>query len=160
MTDTINIDTIAINCGLLLAAPQRSDGGDPRIFQQLSAWSQRLYACSSAIRASIKTVGLKFNGTTDLANLVVSNVTAKAYGDGPEPLWAIENTGTSPLWGLINDRYEKAEHLFTRRSDGLYLPLCWSDFTGFDGLYDSLAGSIVFQTAMDSVYMEGRTLRQ
>jgi hypothetical protein len=93
-----------------------------------SYWSIPLYSCTTGIKASIKTVSFKFNGTDDLSGLKVTNITPKAYhNDSSKPLWGVENTGLNlrdafPLWGLVLPETASQLNLSTLRQEHLWLP--------------------------------------
>lgn len=54
--DTANLNSLHVSCGIFLGPPLRTDDGDPRVFDHGSKWSQGIYTCSSATRASIQTI--------------------------------------------------------------------------------------------------------
>jgi len=94
-------------CGLIYGAPQRQNPGNNLTFESGSQWSQPLYTCASALKATIKTVSLSYNGTdSSLENLAIANIKDKVYADGQElPLWGVENTESltidlNVIWGL------------------------------------------------------------
>jgi len=110
--------------------PQRQDAGDGLTFDSGSRWSQKLYTCATAVKASIKTVTFNYNGTDGLKSLAVTDITEKSYADGDSlPLWGVENTGNSYkekeislIWGLVSSKYENHPNVSTVRQPSLYLP--------------------------------------
>lgn len=124
----------------MYGAPQRQDTGSSLIFDSGSKWSQPLYTCASAVKATVKTVSLSYNGTEGLLeNLNITSIQDKVYSDNQSlPLWGVENTGNAYLledltlvWGLISDEYENNENVSAVRQKSLYLP-------GF-GVYGSIS---------------------
>jgi hypothetical protein len=148
-------------CGLIHGAPQRQDTGNSLIFESGSEWSQPLYACASAIKATIKTVSFSYNGTDNsLEDLTVTSIEDKAYAVGEAlPIWGVENTGnaytTSDLeliWGLVSDEYASHENISTVRQNSLYLPGYSGDaFLQTAGL-DYMPGAEAFLDAMSPSY--------
>lgn len=61
-----------VMCGNLWSAAQPDSG----FFRQdlSSKWTQKIYTCASASKASVKTVTFQYNGTTDLTALRVVDV--------------------------------------------------------------------------------------
>lgn len=121
------------------SVPHRVDQGSSLIFETGSRWSQKLYTCVTAAKASIKVVSLNYTQGEDLSGLSVQQVRAKTY-DSPsdEPTWGVENTGEAyhvgeiqPLWGLVDD--SSASNLSTLRRPWFYLP----GYFAFDTLFDS-----------------------
>jgi hypothetical protein len=54
---------------------RRQDGGSTLIPDSGSTWSKSLYACASAVKATVKTVSFTYNGTQELlTNLVISDI--------------------------------------------------------------------------------------
>ena len=136
--DYANISNIYVACGLMKGAPQRVGDGPKAIFEHASQWSQSLYSCATAIRATIKTVHFSVNGTKniDLDSLRVDSIVDKEYPDPSHyPVWGFEDTGKQlheiePLWGLVLPDYEGFPNVSTVRQPSFYLP----GWTG-DGLY-------------------------
>ncbi|KAK2787891.1 hypothetical protein FQN51_003062 [Onygenales sp. PD_10] len=152
-----SLDKTHVGCGAIYTAPQRSDGGDSMILQPGSKWSQRLYACASSVRASVKTVEFSFNGTASLANLEVSGLQEKKYDDESSmPLWAVEISNqpinqTSRLWGIVDGSHENNPNLLTRRAESVCIPAVYRQ-QGLQVLKDTVAGASVFGAAMNSIY--------
>lgn len=129
--DFANITNILVFCGLMHGAPQRLNSGSPLVFDTGSQWSQKLYTCASAVKATVKTVSFNYNGTDGLlSNLAVTDVQDKTYSDeGSMPVWGVENTGNKYLmqdlnliWGLVSPTYENDVNVSTVQQPSLYLP--------------------------------------
>lgn len=129
--DFANITNILVGCGLMHGLPQRQDTGSSLIFDSGSRWSQPLYSCATAAKATIKTVTFSFNGTDqNLKNLNVTSVKDKVYPDEKsKPLWGVEDTGNAYnmdqmklIWGLVSSQYENHPNVSTVRQESLYLP--------------------------------------
>lgn len=125
--DVVNMSTVGIQAGMIMAASYLTDGSNSLVLEPKTSWTQKMIACASATRASIKTVEFTANGTS-LEDVRVLSVSSKVYHDEASmPLWAIERTNLSiakfsPLWGLIDNEYEDSEALYTRRKEHLWLP--------------------------------------
>lgn len=126
-----------VECGLLFAAgrPPGATGNDSTatpladVAAGLEIKRRDLFSCATAIRASIKTVYFRYNGTEgQLSNLRVDRIEDKAYPDeGSKPLWAVESSWPErmtfdPLWGMVNSSYETTPGFSTMRSAKLWLP--------------------------------------
>ncbi|KAF7348184.1 hypothetical protein MSAN_01771300 [Mycena sanguinolenta] len=120
--DTANITNIAVHCYLLVAPPQRSDGGDPRLPADNSTWTQQIFSCAGGTRARMQHVEFSFNGTMDLTALSFSR------SDMETPvLWATEKTeltvgDVNLFWGRVSDSLDGDPSLWTTRSDVFYIP--------------------------------------
>ncbi|KAF7364769.1 hypothetical protein MVEN_00346800 [Mycena venus] len=128
--DTANITNVAVHCYLLFAPPQRSDGGDARLPEDNSTWTQRMFSCAVATRARMQRVQFSFNGTMDLTALSMS----RSDIDTPV-LWATEKadlaiTDVNLLWGRVPDALEGDPTLWTTRSDVFYIPAGSTDTFG------------------------------
>ncbi|KAJ6508232.1 hypothetical protein C8R45DRAFT_1207953 [Mycena sanguinolenta] len=120
--DTANITNIAVHCYLLVAPPQRSDGGDPRLPADNSTWTQQIFSCAGGTRARMQHVEISFNGTMDLTALSFS----RSDIDTPV-LWATEKTELAVgdvdlFWGRVSDSLDGDPSLWTTRSDVFYIP--------------------------------------
>ncbi|KAF7763942.1 hypothetical protein Agabi119p4_8479 [Agaricus bisporus var. burnettii] len=120
--DTANITNVHVDCGIFLGPPLRTDGGDSRMFDRGSKWTQGIHACSSATRASVQTVTFSSNSSTDIQGLQISR-----EKKGLNVVWATEKTNfriadVDLFWGRVDDRYENDSSLWTTRSDRFYLP--------------------------------------
>ena len=127
-------------------------------------WTQSLYTCSSALRASVKTVQFRSSGSSSLTDLQVVNVTDKLYHDSSaEPLWAVEkvkgfNTyGINLFWGIVSDAFKDDPDMFVRRSSTFYLPIT-TQAAQLGYSYDGFAAGNVFQMTWNSVYNEAARL--
>jgi hypothetical protein len=160
--DFANITNIFVTCGLIHGAPQRQDSGSNLIFDSGSKWSQPLYTCASAVKATIKTVSFSYNGTdASLEDLSVTGIQDKVYSDGQAlPLWGVENTGNKYymndlvlVWGLISDEYANHENVSTVRQESLYLPGYSIDATLSTIGFDNMPGAEAFLNAMAPAYL-------
>jgi hypothetical protein len=163
-TDNANISTIMAATGLILGAGSEVDvSGNPIIgptnnrLQPLSNWSQPLYSCASALKASVKRVSFQINGTASLSNLVVNNIQPVTYSSNASaPLWAVENTGlniadVAPFWGLISSEYSSSPSLYTIQREFLYLPAGMGAFAGL-GHGDGSAGAMAPAGALHELF--------
>jgi hypothetical protein len=120
--DTANITNVHVNCGVFLGPPLRTDGGDPRVFNIGSKWTQGIHACSSATRVSVQTVTFSSNSSTGVQGLQISRDES-----GLNVLWATEKTNLNIsdidlFWGRVDDQYENHPSLWTTRSNRFYAP--------------------------------------
>ncbi|RYP19737.1 hypothetical protein DL765_003160 [Monosporascus sp. GIB2] len=160
-----NITNPGVECGLLIGGGRSTralDGSNPSPRMNSSdVLRKNMYICASAVRASIKTVDFRYNGTNGhLPSLNVERISDKVYPDElSKPLWAVEYSEPErmtfdPLWGLVNDSYETADGIHTMRSEKLWLPAIVSDewmFGSLDGM-DSLAAVSAPVTNVANVY--------
>lgn len=135
------------------------------MFEGGSKWSAPLYACASAVKANIKTVSFRVNGSIpSLNSLSVTDVRDKEYPDNNSmPLWGVEDSGLaldgiSPVWGLISPEYLSFPNISVVRKPSLYL-IGSSDFHDFaaltlrfGNLFENMPGSDFAPWAMNSVY--------
>ncbi|PGH01330.1 hypothetical protein AJ80_09020 [Polytolypa hystricis UAMH7299] len=126
--DMANMSTVGIQVGMLMGAPHLTSGSNSLVLEPWSNWTQKMFACASATRASVKTIRFTIKNTTDLTDLSVVSVKDKTYpSDTDMPLWAIEKSNLtfsdySPLWGIVDNRHEDSSNLHTRRKRDLWLP--------------------------------------
>jgi hypothetical protein len=132
--DFANITNILVFCGSMHSVPQRQDPGQSGlVFEQGSTWSQKIYSCATAVKATIKRVSFVYNGTDNtLSSLGIIDIKDKTYDQSNSssmPLWGVENTGNkyknsdlSLIWGLVSDEYENNVNVSTVRQPSLYLP--------------------------------------
>ncbi|EAW25673.1 uncharacterized protein NFIA_044920 [Aspergillus fischeri NRRL 181] len=122
------ITSALIGCGLVYGAANRTDGVSPLRTDPNSPWSIPLYICASAVKASLKTVSFRYNGT-GLDGLSITSLSQKTYPS--PPLWAVEDLPdrtleeVQPLWGILPSNTtspEPAVNLSTIASTSLYLP--------------------------------------
>jgi hypothetical protein len=163
--DFANITNIAVVCGLMTGVPQRQNEGSPLLFDTGSVWSQKIFSCATAVRATIKTVTFGYNGTgASLSNLAVTDIQDKVYPDeSAMPLWGVENTGEAVLmqdanliWGLVSPEYENNPNVSTVRQASLYLPgyvgLNTVITAGSFGDFENLPGSDFAPGALAAAY--------
>jgi len=151
-----------ITCGLIYGAPRRQDGSPGVVFESGSSWTQPIYACASAVKATVKTVSFTYNGTAhSLQGLTITNVQDKTYNNSDDlPLWGVEQTGTrydsmgiNLIWGLISPAYEGNDNVSTVQKSSLYLP----GISAPQSLYsvDNLPGAEFFPNCMAAAYSVG-----
>ncbi|KUJ17330.1 uncharacterized protein LY89DRAFT_733185 [Mollisia scopiformis] len=162
--DFANITNIFVSCGLMRGIPQRKDNGSPLIFDSGSRWTQPLYSCATAVKATIKTVSLTYNGTDELKSLAVNSVKDKIYpSEEVKPLWGVENTDNtytmasiSLIWGLISSAWETNPKISTVRQESLYLPgYGVSTSAPLRVTSQNLPASDFYQTAVGGAYDVG-----
>lgn len=163
--DFANITNILVSCGGMHGVPQRQDPGSPLVFETGSKWSQKLYTCATAVKATIKTVSFNYNGTDgSLSTLAIADIQEKVYADESHmPLWGVENTGNGYLtqdlnliWGLVSPKYANNVNVSTVRQPSLYLP-GWIDPTSITGsntlnVFENLPGSDFSIRALRTAY--------
>lgn len=118
-----------------------------------------MYSCISTVKASIKTVSFRFNGSDDLSGLAIAGVATKTYpDDASKPLWGVEHSDiflkdAQPLWGLVSP--ESASHLKldTLRKESLYLP-GYTDGSSTIG-YQNLPGTDFPSLALSNTFSVG-----
>jgi hypothetical protein len=124
------------------------------------AWTQPMYTCVSASRATIKTVTFLYNGTGALSDLHVLNATENIHLDTSSmPVWGVEDSGLSysnitPFWGLLSPAFEEHPNISTIRKDSLWLPGTISRL-GSNLPVDStmnLPGASFYSTIMEYIY--------
>jgi hypothetical protein len=130
-------------------------------------WSQKIFTCASAVKATIKTVSFDYNGTDEnsLKNLHVTAIEDKVYKDQASmPLWGVEDTGNAftsseinLAWGIISPEYQINPNVSAFRQPALYLP-GWIDPRGVftrNGLDENLPGSDFSIAALGASYCVG-----
>lgn len=158
-----NISNIAITAGMLFPPPRPVgrvlnpfDRGRPG-----DAWTQPMYTCVSASRATIKTVTSLYNGTEGLSNLHVINATEKSYSNTSSmPVWGVEDSGLvyrqiTPLWGLLSPAFAGKPNISSVYKESLWLP-------GYTPLIASsianstmnIPGASFYTTIMAYIYQE------
>ncbi|RDW63674.1 hypothetical protein BP6252_11219 [Coleophoma cylindrospora] len=165
--DYANITNIIMSCGMMRGVPQRQSPGSRLVFENGSSWSQPIYSCASAVKATIKTVSLSYNDTKDsFASLTVLEAQDKVYADESSmPLWGVENTGNAYymqdmnlIWGLVSSAYETNPNVSTVRQPSLYLPGWiggWSSLGMSSTSYENLPASDFSIGALASAYDVG-----
>lgn len=117
----------------------------------------------SVVKASIKTVSLRFNNTDDLSGLTVMSIKDKMYPDEEsKPLWAVENSNMplkhgSPLWGLVTPEAASQLNLSTIQKDSLYLPGYTGVLSGALTSHQNLPGADFAAQALGATYETGQT---
>ncbi|KAF7186099.1 hypothetical protein HII31_12560 [Pseudocercospora fuligena] len=162
--DYANISNILVACGQMRGVPQRIDGGSPLIYEAGSQWSQKIFACATSVKASVKTVSLSYNSTgPSIESLTVDDIRDKQYSDNASmPLWGVENTGNAYnnseidlIWGIVDDIHVNNPNVSTARQPHLFLP-GWLDNNIDLGLsygnWQNLPGSDFIKIALRSAY--------
>ncbi|GFF34512.1 hypothetical protein IFM46972_04257 [Aspergillus udagawae] len=127
------ISSALVGCGLVYGAANRTDGVSPLRADPNSPWSIPLYICASAVKASLKTVSFRYNGT-GLDALSINSLSQKTYPSAP--LWAVEDlpdrilSEVQPLWGILPANTTSTDNLSTIANPSLYLPGYVTPFTG------------------------------
>lgn len=161
-SDLANITNMVGKCGLLYGTPRRQDGSASLLFEPGSAWTLPMYSCMSVVKASIKTVSFRSNGTDDLSGLTVESIEDKFYPDEEsKPLWAVENSEMplkhgSPLWGVVTPEAATQLNLSTVRKDSLYLPGYAGVVTGMTS-HENLPGADFAAQALGTAYQTGQS---
>ncbi|KAL5360297.1 hypothetical protein BJX96DRAFT_165054 [Aspergillus floccosus] len=131
-----NINSTLIACSLVYGAASRTDGGSDLLVDPGSKWSMPLYTCATAVKAAVKTVVFRYNGT-GLHALTVQSIHDKQYGGAapPPPLWGVETiydqtmSTARPTWGILGPSNATSDatllstfNITTVARDQLYLP--------------------------------------
>ncbi|KAE8382250.1 hypothetical protein BDV26DRAFT_278245 [Aspergillus bertholletiae] len=161
--DKANITNVAISCGLVFGAAQRTDGVKSTVFEQGTRWSIPLHTCATAVKAVIKTVEFEAD-SPDLRDSRVRNITDKVYTDhNTLPTWGVEHlnmnlSDVQPIWGLVSPSASKtAKNVSTIQQPHLYLP-------GDDSLSgvtlppDNLPGTAFHTFALKRAYSVGSSI--
>lgn len=116
--DLANISNIAVGCGVIYGAPRREDGTASLIFEPGSKWTLPMYTCATGVKASVKDVAFRYNGTDGLKSLGTTSIQDRTNRSNPTT-GGVENTAMaladgSPLWGLVSAS--------TQASSGLSIP--------------------------------------
>jgi hypothetical protein len=139
-----------VSCGLLVGGGRsiHAQDGIPDVPSETGSdvLQKTIYMCASGVRASIKSVDFRYNGTGNyLPNLEVVDIRDKVYDDEQSrPMWAVEASEPQrmtfdPLWGIVDDSYEVTEGFSTMRAEKLWLPPAVTMSFGGRSGYDSLA---------------------
>ncbi|PGH20726.1 hypothetical protein AJ80_03486 [Polytolypa hystricis UAMH7299] len=126
------IDSSVVGCGLLYGAANRTDGKSSLIADPGSPWSVPVYSCASALKATIRTVTLQYNGTGFDA-LKILSTELKHYQDKSSiPLWGVEDLepmqldDATPAWGILGTANSTSTkhpyNISTISQESLYLP--------------------------------------
>ncbi|KAL2062708.1 hypothetical protein VTL71DRAFT_5780 [Oculimacula yallundae] len=163
--DYANITNTYVTCGLMRGIPQRQDEGPEMTFDSNSRWSQPIYSCASAVKATVKTVLFTYNGTSGLQSLNITSLKDKEYpNEESKPLWGVEDTGNryyqndmKLIWGLVSDQYANNQNVSVVRQNSLYLPGYQGGFgaSTLQFSYQNLPASEFYQSAMDASYDVG-----
>jgi hypothetical protein len=155
--DFANISNIAVGCGVLYGAPRREDGTASLIFEPGSRWTLPMYSCATSVKASVKEVSFRYNGTDGLKSLATLSIQDQM--NPPNPVtWGVENTQMtladgSALWGLVSASTQESPELSVVQSPYLYLPGDVSSATlPTVGGYQNLPGVDFYTDALSTVF--------
>jgi hypothetical protein len=159
-----NITNPLVQCGFVLGAQLQNPNSNlsaSTYNNGISTYSKNLYVCASSVRASIKSVDFRYNGTGGrLSNLEATEIRDKVYPDEEsKPLWAVESSWPKimrfdPLWGMVDRRFEEFGGFNTLRAENLWLPaspFLTYNFGETEG-YDALAGASGFARRLGNLY--------
>ena len=144
---------------MVYGAPIRTDSNSSSIvFEPGSHWSIPMYSCIMTVKATIKKVTFKFNGTDDLSALKITEIKDKVYPDEKsKPLWGVERSDkklvdVNPLWGLISSPDQGNISLYVLQQESLYLPgYPLGPFSSLGG-YDNLPGSEFYSKGVSTIF--------
>ncbi|WPH02257.1 Hypothetical protein R9X50_00511300 [Acrodontium crateriforme] len=152
-----------VRCGYLYSVPEAVDN-PTRQLNLNSEWSQQLYTCASSVKASIKVVSFRSNGTEALGAITVLNVESKKYDGTSLPRWAVEKawgysiSDINLFWGLTNANFDNSSTLQVTESEELYLP-AMNHYDVFGNLRDDFAAGTAFGAVWNSVYQSAAAVR-
>lgn len=155
--DLANISNIAVGCGVLYGAPRREDGTPSLIFTPGSQWTLPMYTCATSVKASVKEVSFRYNGTDGLKSLAPFSIQERTNPSNPVT-WGIENTAMmladgSPLWGLVSASTQTSPELSVVQSPYLYLPGDASLATlPTIGGFQNLPGAEFYSDALNTIF--------
>ena len=163
-----------MRCGFVLGSSLKpvSQNISTSDYTGINVMQRNFYVCASAIRASIKTVTFRYNGTgSSLENLKVLEAKDKEYPDeNSYPLWASEHSYNKvmrfdPLWGLVSSDAPAAFNgtpipinsyasgIYTHRSPKIWLPTSPNLATNFGtASSDSVAAVSAFMRQLGNLY--------
>ncbi len=159
---------IHVECGLVFGAATRKDGHDSLVYEPGQWYTQHVYSCASATKASIKTVQFRYNASIedtkshpqgpDLRTLTVESIQPKRYPNRESmPLWGVETVDfvlhdLTQLWGLISPEHASAVNLTTKRAPSLYLPGYGGTLSAQIMGYQNVPGTTGPQDILSAVY--------
>lgn len=125
--DQANITNTAVQCGILIGGPSRTDGGDNQLNEAFSSWQQPIYSCASTVRAKLQTLTVSFNSSTTNSSLTLSDLNLSRRDTNTSILWGMEATGLpilgiNPYWGPVDNQYQNDPSLYTLQAESFYLP--------------------------------------
>lgn len=112
-------------------------------------WTQPIFSCAAAVKASVKAVVFQVNGTAQVSNLVVQSVEDPSYNSTDSmPIWAMEMPSPprnisqlSPFWGPVLASNRDNPDIKTLQRHNFYLPAGASAVFGSLSSLDALAGA-------------------
>ena len=162
--DQANLTNMHVECGMIFGAAQRRDGSKTLVMEPETWWTQKVYTCATAMKASIKEVRFRWNATEVTGNtlkaLTVVSISEKAYASQESmPLWGVETVDFElqdlyQLWGLVSPELETSVNLSTIRAPHLYLPGYGGSglLTASSPSYENLPASHGFADVLSAVY--------
>ncbi|KAH6696819.1 hypothetical protein F5X68DRAFT_257152 [Plectosphaerella plurivora] len=172
-----NLTNPMVECGLIISPARsvnvgRGESGVSTPYDDLAKGIEikrrDLFVCATGVRASVKTIDFRYNGTgTSLENLRIDRIADKQYPDEQsKPLWAVETSGNQrmtfdPLWGMVSDKYENTEGFYTMRSEKLWLPTGVSTLIVWGNTFtatDTLSGPMAPAISVGNLYKQSATL--
>lgn len=168
--DALDINTIAAAGGLLMGEGSMIDSNGDIIEDTKSYrldpgtnWTQPIFSCAAAVKASIKTVTFQLNGTAQVSNLVVRSVEDTSYNSTASmPIWAMEMPSPprnisqlSPFWGPVSESDRDSADIATLQRPAFYLPAGASSIAGDLSSTDALAGAEAPFGAFGSLFTFG-----
>lgn len=172
-----NITNPMVECGFVVGPGRALRAGDNEsgvstpledLARGVEIKRRDLYVCATGVRASVKTVNFRYNGTgTSLENLRIDKIADKVYPDAKSKLlWAVEASGDQrmtfdPLWGMVNDSYEHTEGFHTMRSEKLWLPASVSTIISWGNSFssgDTISASLAAAMSVGLLYRQNLDL--
>lgn len=145
--DKMNISTIGMVGGLMLGLGQivNENGlisSDTRDYSMNpgTTYSHSLLACMSAVKASVRTVHFRLNGTALVSNLVVADAQPVTYSSQAEwPTWAMEKSDRNisefnPFWGVIPNSLRDTPGLDVVKRPDFYIPAGMNSYWSTSGI--------------------------
>ncbi len=154
-----NMSSVAVGCGLVYGAPRTENGKTALFYDPGTKLSMAIYSCASAVKVSIKTFSLRYNGTEGLKSLHVDSI--EDYS-GSSLHWGIENNNARkdldidsapPIWGLVSSDAQPSKELDVITSPHLYLPGVTGAFSGLSSIgTDNMPGLDFPTDALSTIY--------
>ncbi|KAB8069121.1 hypothetical protein BDV29DRAFT_161737 [Aspergillus leporis] len=157
-----NMSFVAVACGLVFAAPQRTDKENALFPDANSKWSTPIYSCAAGTKAAIREVKFQHNGTGGLEKLVIQTINDKAYSNPlGMPLWGVERTlgdtlyNVEPLWRIVSPKAGTRDDISVVQRDHLWLPgfpdMVTGELVTMDG-EPNMPGNIFYTRALQDLF--------
>jgi hypothetical protein len=167
-TDNITTSKAHIKCGYLYSVPQPTDANNLQMsrYDLGSNWTQQLYTCASAVKASVKSVTFQSTGQETLADLSVVSMQPKNYTAETMPYWAVEKANPTRymiedmqlFWGLVDQAHANNPNVVVRRAPSIYLPANQHRET-LGGMWNAFAAGAAFSAAWESTYDDAAVVK-